>query len=386
MCGWPRSGTAGWGSAPAPAAGSSEPGGPRPRPTPPACSEYMNQLESDARVRELQRALAETTESISWRITAPLRWLGRRDATAQRWPRPSDAVIAFGSRSGALRRTDATPSPACAWPPSPTPSLRVRGRGPTGRTYNLVLDAAAERDDLEALVLVHPHTEIVDPASAPRSATRWPIQRSGWSGRGCQPGPQHRLVGGLGDLVGRHPALPGARRRRAAGDLLGPPRRTAGRGRGARRPAAGAVAVGGTRPALRRGRCSTTASTSTSASASAAPDASCSSPTCSSSPPVARADRRSGRVDRGSHPDGREVGRSAGAVRRRRGGLEGARQVRRGQARGGPGARVLGEPQARRQSARARARAGGEDRQLVLASDGAAAGLNRWRKERRSAR
>ncbi len=32
-----------------------------------------------------------------------------------------------------------------------------------GRTYNLVLDAAARRDDLEALVLVHPQTEIVDP-------------------------------------------------------------------------------------------------------------------------------------------------------------------------------------------------------------------------------
>ena len=32
-----------------------------------------------------------------------------------------------------------------------------------GRTYNLVLDAAARRDDLEALALVHPQTEIVDP-------------------------------------------------------------------------------------------------------------------------------------------------------------------------------------------------------------------------------
>jgi hypothetical protein len=31
------------------------------------------------------------------------------------------------------------------------------------RSYNLLLDAAAERDDLEALVIVHPHTEIVDP-------------------------------------------------------------------------------------------------------------------------------------------------------------------------------------------------------------------------------
>lgn len=34
---------------------------------------------------------------------------------------------------------------------------------PVGRTYNLVLDAAAACDDLEALALVHPHTEIVDP-------------------------------------------------------------------------------------------------------------------------------------------------------------------------------------------------------------------------------
>jgi hypothetical protein len=38
---------------------------------------HMNSLESDARVLELRRALAETTESISWRITAPLRWLQR---------------------------------------------------------------------------------------------------------------------------------------------------------------------------------------------------------------------------------------------------------------------------------------------------------------------
>jgi hypothetical protein len=33
-----------------------------------------------------------------------------------------------------------------------------------GRTYNLILEAASGRADLEALVLVHPHTEIVDPA------------------------------------------------------------------------------------------------------------------------------------------------------------------------------------------------------------------------------
>ena len=34
---------------------------------------------------------------------------------------------------------------------------------PLARTYNLILDAAAKRDDLEALALVHSHTEITDP-------------------------------------------------------------------------------------------------------------------------------------------------------------------------------------------------------------------------------
>jgi hypothetical protein len=35
---------------------------------------------------------------------------------------------------------------------------------PVARTYNLILDAAAQREDLEALALIHPHTEIVDEA------------------------------------------------------------------------------------------------------------------------------------------------------------------------------------------------------------------------------
>lgn len=34
----------------------------------------------------------------------------------------------------------------------------------TARSYNLFLDTAAAREDLEALVLLHPHAEIVDPA------------------------------------------------------------------------------------------------------------------------------------------------------------------------------------------------------------------------------
>jgi hypothetical protein len=35
--------------------------------------------------------------------------------------------------------------------------------GPIARSYNLLLDTAGARDDLEALVLVHPHLEIADP-------------------------------------------------------------------------------------------------------------------------------------------------------------------------------------------------------------------------------
>ncbi len=44
------------------------------------------------------------------------------------------------------------------------------------RSYNLLLDAAARRDDLEALVIVHPFAEIVDPelAAKVRSALRDP--------------------------------------------------------------------------------------------------------------------------------------------------------------------------------------------------------------------
>jgi Glycosyltransferase like family len=46
---------------------------------------YMNALECDARVLELERALAETTASISWRVTTPLRRLhtARQPAPAQ---------------------------------------------------------------------------------------------------------------------------------------------------------------------------------------------------------------------------------------------------------------------------------------------------------------
>ncbi|MGI9184468.1 MAG: glycosyltransferase [Solirubrobacteraceae bacterium] len=44
-----------------------------------------------------------------------------------------------------------------------SPMLVFAAMDTIGRSYNLLLDAAAQLQDLEALVLVHPHAEIVDP-------------------------------------------------------------------------------------------------------------------------------------------------------------------------------------------------------------------------------
>ncbi|MEA2158079.1 MAG: hypothetical protein QOD66_459 [Solirubrobacteraceae bacterium] len=58
---------------------------------------YMNQLELDARVNKLERDLAEITESISWRITRPLRWVRRRPRRAL--PPPARRQLNTASRS-----------------------------------------------------------------------------------------------------------------------------------------------------------------------------------------------------------------------------------------------------------------------------------------------
>jgi hypothetical protein len=73
-------------------------------------------------------------------------------------------LIAFGSSiSGAeAYRRYAQPGVRLAAEPD-SEVLALAAVEPVGRTYNLILDAVAARDDLEALVLVHPHTEIVDP-------------------------------------------------------------------------------------------------------------------------------------------------------------------------------------------------------------------------------
>jgi Glycosyltransferase like family len=45
--------------------------------------DHANTLQHLAHVRELEAAMDETTQSISWRITAPLRWLQRRADTSE---------------------------------------------------------------------------------------------------------------------------------------------------------------------------------------------------------------------------------------------------------------------------------------------------------------
>src|SRR5436305_7519901 len=89
---------------------------------------------------------------------------GRADAT-QRVGKPDElrSLIAFGSSiSGAeAYRRYAEPGIRLASEPD-SEVLAFATVEPVGRTYNLLLEAAAKLDDLEALVLVHPHTEILD--------------------------------------------------------------------------------------------------------------------------------------------------------------------------------------------------------------------------------
>jgi hypothetical protein len=63
--------------------------------------------------------------------------------------------------------------------------LALEAVGNVARSYNLVLDAAAERDGLEALVLVEEHVEIADPAlcAKVRAALSDPaVAVAGWMG------------------------------------------------------------------------------------------------------------------------------------------------------------------------------------------------------------
>jgi hypothetical protein len=73
-------------------------------------------------------------------------------------------VIAFGAsiQGAEAYRRYAQPGIALAAEPD-SPIYAYAAVEPLARTYNLIIDAAAEHEDLEALVLVHTHTEITDP-------------------------------------------------------------------------------------------------------------------------------------------------------------------------------------------------------------------------------
>ncbi len=205
---WPTSGTGGWASAPAPGAGRSGPCGPRPRPTPRGCSAYMNA----ARARRpgasssSERSTRPPT-SISWRMTAPLRWLSaapprrqltrrtcapaaRRDAGARR--RRASSLIAFGvidQRGGGLRA--ATPSPGSGSAAEPDSEvLRVR----RGR---------ARRPDLQ------PDPRRRRQARGPRGARARPPPHRDHRSRALRQGPARRLQRPGGRAWSGAPAPPG---------------------------------------------------------------------------------------------------------------------------------------------------------------------------------
>jgi hypothetical protein len=73
-------------------------------------------------------------------------------------------VIAFGAsiQGAEAYRRYAEPGIAAAAEPD-SEVYAFAAVEPLARTYNLILDAASARDDLDALALVHSHTEITDP-------------------------------------------------------------------------------------------------------------------------------------------------------------------------------------------------------------------------------
>lgn len=78
-------------------------------------------------------------------------------------------MIAFGTSIGApeaYRRYSEPGIRSVAEPDSEV--YAFAGVASICRSYNLLLDAASRRDDLEALVIVHPHTEIADPEFCPK--------------------------------------------------------------------------------------------------------------------------------------------------------------------------------------------------------------------------
>ena len=165
--------------------------------------------------------------------------------------------------------------------------LARRSAGTLFENYNALLDEAAALPGLEALVLVHQDTEIVD-AGLLRAARERARRRDGRRRRLRRRGrrPQHRLVGGLGVARVVRAPLRRARRRRSALVLVdlgrGAAVRARRRGRHARRLPARAAAVdrsSGSASTSRSARCTGTTSTSA---------CRCARPAARPSPPTSR--------------------------------------------------------------------------------------------------
>ena len=144
--------------------------------------DHANGLEFEARCTS-SRARSTSRRSISWRITAPLRRvLGDRSSGARAGRRrcgPAGEIA--GSQDDRLRLLDLRARTVPPLRPAGDPAggrarlgdLRVRRGGDHRTGYNLLLERGRQARDLEALVIVHPHTEIADPGlrdKAPRGS------------------------------------------------------------------------------------------------------------------------------------------------------------------------------------------------------------------------
>ena len=181
-------------------------------------------------------------------------------------------------------------------------------------------------------MLVHPHTEIIDPDFCAEVRRRSPIRTWGWSGAPgatastASPGGRARSCAAPASTATRSTAA--ARCPRSRWTAARPAAR---RGRGAGRLAARPLAVGGAHSASTRRCCSVTASTSTSACRCARPAKADGRRPAGRAPPLAGARRRPRPLGRGAHPDRREVERpSATTADGGRGRLEAAGAPGRG--------------------------------------------------------
>ena len=250
------------------------------------------------------------------------------------------AMIAFGTSITKPDVYAACAEPASAGPPSRLGGLALPSVGSIFRSYNAVLERAAGRDDLEALVLVHQDAEIVDAdfcagarraLTTPKSAVVGCVGAIGvrsiawWEGSVTCASFIHRYEDQEAATC-PHSRGRGPRRRRTP----------ARRGRHGRRLRAPAVAVGRANAALRRVARPPARLRHRLLPAGSRRRAQGRHGRLPRHPhPPARPVRGSGGMDPGPHAGGGEVGRARAGLRHRSRDVEGARAARRGRARGG---------------------------------------------------